>query len=109
MCYHHLTIEEREKLLKYASEGHSQREIAKALGRSPSTISRELSRNAADKESYLASQGQKRYLQMRKNSVRNKKLETHPELRNLVHQLLCYRYWSPEQISNQAEQRRLQS
>jgi len=98
MChYHHLTIEEREKLLEYKSKGYSQGQIAKEMKRSKSTISRELSRH---EEEYSPSNAQKRYHERRKSSVRKKKLESYPELRNWVHWLLCYLYWSPEQISN---------
>jgi len=101
MChYHHLSIEEREKLLRYLSLGYSQRQAAKELGRSPSTISRELSRNAVEKDEYLPSIAEKRYQEKRRKSVRKKRLEANPELRNWVHWLLCYLYWSPEQISN---------
>ena len=45
-CYHHLTIEEREKLYLFENQGMSVRQIALLLHRSPSTISRELKRNA---------------------------------------------------------------
>jgi IS30 family transposase len=83
--------------------GYSQNRIAIELGRSPSTISRELSRNGADKASYSPSKAEKRYSDKRKNSVRKKKLEHNPELRNIVHFLLCYLYWSPEQISNRLD------
>lgn len=41
-CYHHFTIEERTCLRKYYMEGLSFRKIAKLLGRSPSSISREI-------------------------------------------------------------------
>ena len=43
--YHQLTIEEREKIQSGLWEGWSLREIARSLGRDPSTISRELHRN----------------------------------------------------------------
>jgi len=77
--YHHLSIEEREKLLEYKSKGYSQGQIAMKMKRSKSTISRELSRNEAE---YSPSKAQKRYCEKRKNSVRRKRLETHPELRD---------------------------
>ena len=43
--YHHFTIEERTCLRKYYMEGLSFRKIAKLLGRSPNSISREIARN----------------------------------------------------------------
>jgi IS30 family transposase len=44
--YHNLSREDREKIAVLWAAGHQQSEIARALGRSPSTISRELRRNA---------------------------------------------------------------
>ncbi|ROX09791.1 IS30 family transposase, partial [Escherichia coli] len=38
--YRHLTINEREKIMILLAQGKKQAEIAKALGRSSSTISR---------------------------------------------------------------------
>ena len=48
----HLTLEEREKILKYHSMGYSLSRIAEILCRNKSTISRELNRNS-DKDGYL--------------------------------------------------------
>lgn len=45
-CYHHLCMEERESLMLFFEQGKSIRQIANDLKRAPSTISRELRRNA---------------------------------------------------------------
>ncbi len=45
MSYTHLTLEEREYLHKKKMEKWSIRQIAASMGRSPSTISREIKRN----------------------------------------------------------------
>ncbi|GAB4127800.1 MAG: hypothetical protein Fur0040_10740 [Sideroxydans sp.] len=45
MNYTHLTREERYQIYALKKAGHTQSEIAKVLGHSPSTISRELRRN----------------------------------------------------------------
>ena len=42
-----LSFTEREELALWRAQGHGVREIARRLGRAPSTISRELRRNAA--------------------------------------------------------------
>ena len=42
-----LSFTEREELALLRAQGHGVREIARRLGRAPSTISRELRRNAA--------------------------------------------------------------
>jgi len=44
--YRHLSIAERERLLVLRAMGWSLRRIARALRRDPSTLSRELRRNA---------------------------------------------------------------
>jgi IS30 family transposase len=45
MSYQRVTQEERMLIYRWLQEGHSQSEIARRLGRSRSTISREISRN----------------------------------------------------------------
>lgn len=44
MSYNHLTISERESILEYSARGLTIRAIVLRLGRSASTISREISR-----------------------------------------------------------------
>ena len=64
-CYHHFTIEERTCLRKYYMEGLSFRKIAKLLGRSPSSISREVMRNRSFmnvKPTYYPHTAHKKYL-----------------------------------------------
>ena len=95
-CYNHLTIEERECLMLSHERGESIRQIAKKLGRAPSTISRELRRNP---DPYRAVSAQKNYKRRRKACVRSKVLHN-LELHKMVHFLLVYLWWSPEQISN---------
>lgn len=48
--YKHLTIEERERILFLKAKGYSFRKIAKDICRSPSTVSREISRNASTRD-----------------------------------------------------------
>lgn len=45
MNYRHLSIEERSCIRKYYVDGLSYREIARLIGRSVSTVSREIRRN----------------------------------------------------------------
>ena len=47
---HHLTVEERDRIAQLRHQGADQKEIARALNRSPSTISRELRRNGTGGE-----------------------------------------------------------
>ena len=96
--YRHLTTKERESLLVLVNSGKKNCEIAKILGRSPSTISRELRRNAEDREGYSLLEAQKRADERRKNSVRKYKL-TLPGYAECISRLLND-FWSPEQISS---------
>ena len=64
--YTHLSIEEREKLYLRRGQGAKLREIARELGRSVSTMSRELKRNERPRHPYSPSQAQKRYEKRRK-------------------------------------------
>jgi IS5 family transposase len=50
--YRHLSREDREEIAVLRAAGHSSAAIAAALGGSPSTISRELRRNALDTGRY---------------------------------------------------------
>lgn len=93
--YHHLTMSERESLMLFHEQGKSIREIARQLGRAPSTISRELRRNP---QTYRATKAQIRYFANRTKCVRHAILDD-LELHHLVHFLLGYLWWSPEQIS----------
>lgn len=65
MSYIHLTIEERASISHLHKQGVSIRQIAKAIGRNPSTIKRELDRNYTpskySNQDYFPQSSQKRY------------------------------------------------
>lgn len=92
----HLTVGERDRIARMWSEGFQQREIAAALGRSPSTICRELSRNGQDGE-YHAAQAQERARKRRAERPLVRRMD-HPELNQFVRRGLS-RHWSPDQIA----------
>ena len=98
-CYCHFTIQEREKLLLLIAAGKKNSEIAKALNRSTSTISREIRRNTRERRNeYSAVAAQQRYYTKRKNSVRKYILANSDAAKTVS--LLLEKAWSPEQISN---------
>lgn len=100
MNYKHLTIEERACLRKYYVEGQSFRKIAKLLGRSPSTISREIARNYTSRyeyNTYFPHTAQKKYLFRR--SFCHRGMFWNEEVTNYITEKLSLT-WSPEQISN---------
>src|SRR3989344_2042709 len=58
--YHHLSLEEREKLFAWKESGESLRDIAKQLGRSHSSLSHELKRHTKYGKPYLPCLADKR-------------------------------------------------
>jgi IS30 family transposase len=98
MSYQELSIEERITIQFGQLQGLSQRAIARMLERSPSTISRELRRNAAKASSYSASQAHQQMRHRRKPCRPARKLEPGSELFDLVAYLLR-QYFSPQQIA----------
>lgn len=92
--YHHFTTKERECLLVMLQKNISLRKIAEKMGRSPSTISRELSRNAKE---YSPSAADQRYRDQRTRCHRKRILEN-PAARGMVRHLIGRQYWSPEQV-----------
>jgi IS30 family transposase len=101
--YHHLNIEERDKLAVLRSRGLSLREIAKTLGRSHTSLVRELKRNAPPIRSgyYLAHRAHKRAVERRQIAVHHKRLKTR-RLRAYVARQLK-RGWSPELIAGRVQ------
>lgn len=97
--YTHLTLSEREYLEVKLKEGKSQRWIAAALGRSPSTISREIKRNWSKKENrYHHWNANNCYKYRRKNCHRKNNLTKNPAAFAYVLEKLLL-YWSPEIIA----------
>ena len=99
MSYHQLSLDERYQIQALLGERYSQAEIARKLGRNPSTISRELSRNGgyAVTDPYRAHRASKKAAGRRTaKGVASRKIQGH--LQVVVEQKLRLS-WSPEQIS----------
>lgn len=92
-----LSEEERIRIADLASRGAGPTEIAKTLGRSPSTISRELRRNAHESGQYRPFHAHS-IAATRRRRPKPLKLSTNPVLRTYVKARLKER-WSPQQIS----------
>jgi len=98
MKYQHLTIEEREKLQTLWWQRLPIREIARQVGRSPSSILRELRRNfSPERQVYTPRMAHERALIKRKCRGRKERLKNE-RIRHYVTEHLHLR-WSPEQIS----------
>ncbi len=97
MGYHQLTYRERYLIGQHKSSGQSVRAIARMLRRSPSTISRELRRNADSSDGYYRVDKADRYARARRWRSRQG-TQFEPGQVELVRELMG-RKWSPEQIS----------
>lgn len=91
-----LQAAERERISRGLAANESLRQIARGLGRSPSTISREIARNGG-REGYRALQADHRAWQRARRPQRCR-LARRPRLRRWVAAKL-HRDWSPRQIA----------
>jgi len=95
MRYTHLSLQERHYIELERKKGALQKDIAASLGRSPSTLSRELARN----------QGKRGYRHIQANNRAEKRHEEKPKavkIKDKVESLVIEyikKDWSPEQIS----------
>jgi IS30 family transposase len=100
--YRQLKYEEREKLAELWQSNSSITQIAKALGRSKSTISREVRRNQAPPGQYWPDTAQRLTLKRRQRQCL---LDRDEPLREFVLcQLRCH-FWTPEQIAGHLKHR----
>ncbi len=99
--YHRLSINEREEISLGLAQGRSRRDIASGIGRSPSTVSREILRNhyhGYDYAHYRAAKAQRRSDRFACMSRKVRKLDVNEPLRRFVFNHLDMR-WTPEQIA----------
>ena len=91
-----LTLAEREEISRGLAGGRSMRSIAVVLGRSPSTLSREICRNGGG-DAYRATDADERAWG-RARRPKSCRLLRYPQLRQLVEQKLR-EDWAPQQIA----------
>jgi IS30 family transposase len=92
-----LSQEERIKIADLHHAGVSIRQIAARIGRTPSTVSRELRRNGRRDGGYRPFEAH-RMATSRRARHHQRRLEKNPELARLIDELLTQR-WSPQQIA----------
>lgn len=98
--YRHLSSEERAVIQIECGNGSSLRSIARRLGRSASSISRELARNReSEAVPYSATAAAKGYRCRRARSVRRRRLTEGGALAQWVQDRLVFSHWSPQQIA----------
>ena len=92
--YSQITIEERCEMARLRTAGHSIRQVAASLDRSPSTVSRELKRNGSRTRGYLPAYADQ---QAHARRWKGSRLERDAVLRDRVLSRL-QQGWSPEQV-----------
>lgn len=102
---HHLTLEERDRIAQLRHQGADQKEIAGAVGRCPSTISREFRRNSTNGE-YYAAQAQRQAARRRRERPLLRKMAD-PQINEAVRAGLA-QDWSPQQIAGRLRQQAAQ-
>lgn len=95
--YHQLTREERYTITGLRLAGFSQAEIARHMGRSPSTICRELQRNRTTHDGMYRAEKAQKYALARRRRARRRSWFSHAQWRQIDAWLRAR--WSPEQIS----------
>ena len=99
--YDQLSLAERRAITRLRAGGRSQSQIAEALGRSPSTISREVRRNSRPTRSWSGGyDGERAHMlsERRRRRSHGHKLARQPTLRALVRDRLAMG-WSPGQVA----------
>ena len=97
--YQHVCNEERFYIWQALREGKTQRQIAEALGRHPSTLSREIKRNTYPQCHVYTYHWARQIVKHRKQHAnRHKSRKLTDELARLITQLVR-QYLSPEQVS----------
>lgn len=93
--YKQLSLEDRCEIARLQAEGRSVRQIASALDRTASSVSRELKRNSGDCVGYKPSYA---HAQAKARRWAGSRLEREPDLRSAVLDRLA-QGWSPEQVA----------
>ena len=101
MPYGHLSREEREDIAIKRDDGWTLQEIAEYLGRSPSTISRELKRNR-HRGHYWPDRGHQLAMKRRRRARRPLKLDD-PSRWKQVEDMIITGDWSPRQVAAKLE------
>lgn len=97
MKYKHLSIEEREKIQELLWQKTSIRDIAKVIGRSPSSIAREINRSIPMRRRYTPRLAHEKALEKRKSRGRKLRLKKYFIRRYVIDHLKIG--YSPEQIA----------
>lgn len=97
--YTHLKPEERDKISIFSTMKYSRRKIAKEIGRSTSTITREFKRGVTQKDQYFAVTTQLKVDSKKRNARRKRKTDNPVIQKYIIDKIKPPFLWSPEIIS----------
>lgn len=97
LMYKQLTSEQRSQIFALLQRKSPRKEIARIVGISESTLSRELKRNSTDSGKYLWLKAHRKAMARRERTKRNGRLA--PELVWRIKELIIQEQWSPKQIA----------
>jgi IS30 family transposase len=97
LMYKHLISEQRYTISVMLRNGMKRKEIAEAIGVSPSTITRELQRNSGSRGKYNWERAQANATYHKHRSPGNRAIK--PEVKEMAMEKLTNDQWSPRQIS----------
>lgn len=101
--FKHLSLRERETISNGLSQGLSCNEIGKSMGRSGSTVSRDITKNNMTKETYWAVDADFHYDCRKEISKRPNKIRNNFSLKTYINQHIKLD-WSPQQIANRLKE-----
>jgi IS30 family transposase len=104
MGYHQLTQVERYAIARMRARRKSMREIGRCLGRSVSTISREVKRNQCVHDGFYRAEKAHSRAMVRRSASRRKSQYSQEEWRSI--EALIKRKWSPKQIAGRRRLKR---
>lgn len=100
--YRHFSSDERLELAILLKKGYSLRDIADALGRSPSSVSRELQKNGVNGVYDPQKAKQKARTRRLYSKYQGMKIRENPVIERYIHEKMK-RYWSPERIAGRLQ------
>lgn len=98
-CYKQISLIEREAILSLLKQGKQIREIARCLGRSPSSISAETRRVGMTRDNYSLSVAQVDRNIKASQKGKKAKLKEGKQLLELIKKWIIEDKWSPEQVA----------
>lgn len=101
--YHHITKTERQEIALYLAKKYTLRDIARMLGRSPNSISREIKLNSVKGEYNPEKASHKAYVKRKYSKYQGMKVVEDGQLRSYVEEKIK-NDWSPEEVAGRLKE-----